>query len=202
MEKIYFLKNIHFWLLNDNHMLKVKYKNTLLRPIEEKDLEPLRIWRNETKTHFLRQLDYITPEMQSEWFKKNNADESCYMFAIEEIRDLNRLVGSVALYNINGDTCECGRILIGDNEAHGRGIGYLAITLVLYLGFEKLGLNKIIADVYADNIPARKNNTKAGFEIVGRHIDNDGYEILEIAVTKGDFYGKHGFLDELEIKNG
>ena len=178
----------------------VKYENTLLRPIEEKDLELLRTWRNKTKTHFLRQMDYITPEMQRAWFEKNNKDESCHMYAIEEIRDLNRLVGSVALYNIQGDICEFGRILIGDNEAHGRGIGYLATTLILYLGFEKLGLNKITADVHADNIAARKCYTKAGFETVGRRIDEKGHEILDIAVTKNDFYSKHSFIDELEIK--
>ena len=183
-----------------NHTLKIGYKNTLLRPIEEKDLESLRIWRNEIKTPFLKQIDYITPKIQKEWFESNNKDKYCYMFAIEEICDLNRIVGSVGLYDVQGDTCEFGRLLIGDNEAHGRGIGYLATTLVLYIGFKELGFNKIIADVHADNIAAIKCYTKAGFETVDKYIDKYNYEILEISIKKDDFYRKHSFLDDFKIE--
>ncbi|MCL2839402.1 MAG: GNAT family N-acetyltransferase [Defluviitaleaceae bacterium] len=184
------------------HKIKASYKNVLLRALTVEDLELMRIWRNETQVDFLRKIDTITPEMQQEWFKRDNENIECCTFGIEEVDELNRLVGSVALYNFKDKTAECGRILIGDTAAHGRGIGYLAILLSLYIAFENLGFERVIADVHEENYAAVKNNMKAGFVVCGNHMDENGLKVLEIAVERADFYLKHDFLSEVVISGG
>ena len=162
------------------HNYSTKYKNIVLRPLEKRDIEKLRIWRNDKKnTKFLRQIPYITEESQNKWFENylENEDEIC--FAIEECQELNRLVGSLSLYNFNGNVAEFGKILIGDIEAHGRKIGYNATKTVLKIAFDVLKLKKVILEVYEDNLAAKKIYEKAGFvyQCVLRE-DNTGKALL------------------------
>jgi len=183
------------------HEYSIAYKHVLLRPICIDDLENMRMWRNDTDlTKHLRKLNPITPEMQLKWFENDNLDQSCYTFAIEETKSLKRLVGSASLYNFDGENLECGRIVIGDKDAHGKGIGFLAITLLLWFGFTKLDVNKIDAVVHEDNLAAIKNNTKAGFITTGKHPYEHGGNELEIVVDKGTFFSLHDFLDEITIR--
>ena len=79
------------------------------------------------------------------------------------------MVGSVSLYDFNGDVAEIGKIRVGDPEAGGRGIGRYSLVIAMHIGFEKLGLKKIIASVHQENVAAHKNDMKIGFRIVGTH---------------------------------
>lgn len=147
-----------------DHNYIAQFENVKVRPLLIEDIEQLRIWRNDTeKTKFLRKLDYITPEMQLQWYKNylNNPNE--IVFAIEEIGTLNRMVGSVALYDIKNGQAEIGKIQIGDDEAHGKGVGRKALKLVTEIGFDKLVLKTIIARVNKNNIPSYKNFISADF---------------------------------------
>ncbi len=146
------------------------YENVKLRPLCYEDIEQLRIWRNDKKkTSFLRPIEYISEEMQIKWFSSYLKDQNQIIFAIEETADLHRMVGSVALYDFNDTVAEIGKIQIGDDEAHGKGIGRKALLMASKIGFVKLGLNKIIASVHQKNIPSHFNFDKLGFEIYGSH---------------------------------
>lgn len=142
----------------------------MLLPLRKDHIENLRIWRNDaSQTEFLRKLDYITEEKQLQWFQKYCEDETQIVFAIYEIKELNRMVGSVSLYNINlaTGTSEVGRIQIGDCEAHRRGLGRTSLVGAIKVAFQCLGIKKIIASVHKDNIAAHSNDLKIGFRIVG-----------------------------------
>lgn len=160
------------------HTYGAVYQDVRLRPLAKKDIEKLRIWRNDvSKTRFLRRIGEITPQMQEKWFERYQADEDEIIFAIDEISELHRIVGSVALYNFAGDTAEVGKIQIGDNEANGRGIGRKSLVMAMWIGFQKLGLKKIVGAVHPDNISAYKNDIKIGFQVVGKHpAPNGGFE--------------------------
>ncbi len=150
------------------HNYSVKNKNILLRPLYEKDIELLRNWRNDkNNARFLRQIPFITHEAQKQWYEKylNNNDEIC--FAIEEREELNRLVGSLSLYNFKGDTAEFGKILIGDKEAHGRKIGYNATVAALKIAFDDLNLKRVVLEVYENNLAAKRIYEKTGFIFKG-----------------------------------
>jgi len=169
--------------------------------VYEDDLEFLRTWRNDTElTKYLSNLDYITQDKQLKWYEQDIKETDCYTFAIEETELLKRIVGSVALYNLNKQTSEFGRIIIGDKEARGKGMGFLATVLCLYLGFTEIGLERIMANVHEDNAVAIKAYKRAGFKICGQHVyEYGGYE-LEIAITKVDFSKVHDFLSKITVQ--
>ena len=85
-----------------NHQYHASYENIMLRPLERKDIENLRVWRNDaTQTRFLRKIDHITPEMQEKWYESYLKDNDTIAFAIEETEHLHRMVGSLSLYDFH-----------------------------------------------------------------------------------------------------
>lgn len=166
------------------HNITTRCNNVGLRPVGENDLEFLRNSRNNAElTKYLRKIPHITTEMQKRWFAENQADSDCYMFAIEELVEFKTIIGSVALYNFNGKTAEFGRIVIGNDYARGKGLGFLATVLTLNLGFSHFGLSNIVASVHEENIYAIKAYEKAGFTMYGEQ-NNE----LKISITKENFY--------------
>lgn len=175
-------------------------QNVKLRPLEQGDIEWLRIWRNDdSQTRFLRRLDEITPQMQEKWFEKYLGNSAEIIFAIEEIEQLNRLVGSVALYNFNGDTAEIGRIQVGDPKAHGRGIGEKSFVMALLIGFQRLGLKKITASVHQENIAAHKTYIKIGFRITGHHAAPMGGIEDEIEIDENRLMEVNKYISKIVI---
>ncbi|MBR1444127.1 MAG: GNAT family N-acetyltransferase [Firmicutes bacterium] len=168
------------------HKYYAEYKNIKLRPLEEKDIEQLRIWRNDLRTtRFLRPIGQITKEMQVQWFENYIKDDEQIIFAIDEISELNRMVGSLALYDLkpNSDTCEIGKIQIGDLEAHGKGIGRCSFVMAMKIAVEKLNIKNFVAEVHRDNIAARTNYFKIGFRIIGEQLSVAGGIEDKIEIT-------------------
>ena len=124
-----------------NHNYEITYKNVRLCPLSEKDIENLRVWRNdEGNSKYLRKIPYITPDGQRNWFDDYLKNEDEFCFSIIENQNLKRVVGSLSLYNFHEDSCEFGKILIGDNEAHGRRIGVNAAVAETMIAFSEIHL--------------------------------------------------------------
>ena len=171
------------------HSNELLYENILLRPLMKKDIETLRCWRNNPdNAKYLRKIPYITPKMQGKWFSTytNNNDEMC--FAIVEIKELKRLVGSLSLYQFNPDSCFFGKLLVGDKEAHGRNVGLNATIAAVKIAFDQLKLKRVDLYVFRENIAAYKVYAKAGFEIIDEHTDDSGR--CELTMRKENDGGK------------
>lgn len=182
------------------HNLRAEYMDVRLRPLEKKDIEQLRVWRNDTeKTQFLRNIGEITPEMQNKWYEAYLQNQDEIVFAIEETSELKRMVGSVALYNFNGKTAEVGKIQIGDAEANGRGIGRKSLVMAMWIGFEKLGIEKIVGAVHQDNVAAHKNDMKIGFKIVGKHPAHVGGFEDEIEIDAKTLAEVNGYTEQIVL---
>lgn len=168
------------------HNYNYTFKNVSIRPLSECDIEFLREWRNdETNTKYLRKLPYITSEMQQSWFEKYLSDNDEICFAIEEIKELNRIVGSLSLYNFKEKQAEFGKILIGCHQAHGKNIGVNSIIALLHVAFNDLNLDKVVLHVYADNKGAVHVYEKVGFSRIDIHkTDNLDEYLMEISKEK------------------
>ena len=188
-----------------NHTITVSYDNVLIRQPVPDDLEMLRTWRNDPdNSRFLSKMDRITEEMQQIWFQGYLKDEDHCMFVCEETRELRRAVGSVSLYNFRPGICECGKIMVGDTEARGKGIGKLGIALAMYAGFEIFQVSAIDAVAYEENTASVKTLQKAGFQISGKRpaLDFPGKTEVELLSAKAYFYNCHDFLDKAAIDGG
>lgn len=183
------------------HNYYANYKNVRLRPLAWDDIEQLRIWRNDSsKTQYLRKLKMITPEMQAKWYENYLDNQDEVIFAIVETEELNRIVGSVALYNFNGSEAEVGKIQIGDEEAHGKGFGKVSLVMAMLIGFRKLGLSKIVGAVHRDNIAAHKNDMQIGFQIVGNHPASMGGIEDEIEMSEARLLEINNYAYEIKIR--
>lgn len=185
------------------HKFCAEYKHVRIRPLRESDLEYLRTWRNnKDMSKFLRPMDEITPEMQKNWYIKECSDDTSATFAIEEIDELNRIVGSVAIYDINKNEAEIGKIVVGDPMAKGKKIGYYGLLLAMYVGYMKLGIETYLGEVHEDNMSAKTNDLRAGFIVTGKHpFATGGYE-LEMNLPKEHFWEVHDFLNEISLYEG
>lgn len=165
--------------------------NVLIRQLDAHDIEQIRQWRNDSNnTKYLRKLPYITEKMQKQWYANYLNDEDEMTFAIVENFELNRVVGSLSIYNFQEDNVEFGKILIGDNEAHGKQVGFNAIVAVAELVFMKLGKSEMILHVYAENIAARRVYEKVGFVYSDSRRVDDMEEYLMI-LKKEEFYRRY-----------
>lgn len=176
------------------------YKHVTVRPIGENDIEKLRLWRNNQEIKkFLSPIPEITKEMQENWYRSYLTDSNVITYAIDECEELNRMVGTVSLYDFDGCIARAGKTIIGDPDARGKNMGYLGETLALYIGYQKMGISKYLTEVHEDNIVSQKMAYKIGFRRVGKHkFGTFGYED-DFVVTKSFFEEIHDFLPEVKL---
>jgi RimJ/RimL family protein N-acetyltransferase len=140
----------------------LKGQNIYLKPISERDIEMLRLWRNHYGTDFFS-ADYITKEQQRQWYSHymDSAGRD-YMWVI--ISKTGEPSGTIALYNItiSDRHATLGRVLVLE-EYRGRGYMEEAVKLVTDYAFNVLRLYKITLSVYLDNAKALAVYSNAGF---------------------------------------
>lgn len=170
------------------HNFSIQDGNLLLRPLQGNDIENLRNWRNDpVTTRYLRPIGYITEDMQKKWYDTylNNPTEAA--FAIVETSKFNRMIGSIAIYDVKNGTAEIGKFLIGDSEARGSGYGSRSIAMAAQIAFACMGLKRVISSVHQDNIPSYKSFTKNGFRKFGCHPCVVGGIEDELELLQSDF---------------
>lgn len=146
------------------HNLSLELNNIAIRQLEEGDIERLRVWRNNPdNSKYLRKIKYITEEMQRKWYENYLKNDDEMAFAIVENQCIHEVVGSVSLYNFCDKRAEFGKILIGNEKAHGKKIGYTATRAVLQIAFEVLGLDEVVLECNNDNLAAIRVYEQAGF---------------------------------------
>ena len=159
------------------HILQVKYKRVFLRPLETRDLEPLRELRNKNRAYF-NDSRYISPEQQDTWYQQYLKRENDIMFAVELAANLGPFIGAVAIYNIDKikKTAESGRIMIDKDLATSKGIGAETVFAVGLVAFRDLGLCELTCQILKSNIPSRKMHEKVGYKIVREDTDHWYYQ--------------------------
>ncbi len=99
-------------------------------------------------------------------------DQNTIFFALCE-KESNRHIGNVKVDRIDwmARNCELG-LIIGEDSARGRGLGFESMNLVIQYIFEDLNLNKITLAVFENNPSALKLYEKLGFQVEGRFVNH------------------------------
>lgn len=163
------------------HQYTNQYGRVLLKPLEHKDLEELRLLRNKERKWFVYSKE-LSANDQEEWFEKYKKASNDYMFSVFHISNPEIFIGAAALYNVNADTntAEFGRIIIDGSKVGGQGLGYDTTICICQIGFEQLKLNRIILYVFPDNVKAIKTYEKSGFVC----IPSENSQLLLMELTK------------------
>jgi RimJ/RimL family protein N-acetyltransferase len=141
-----------------------------LRLLEERDLPATLAWRNQD--HIRRWFftsAVLSPEQHRAWFDTYRERDDDFVFVIEEIEELHRPVGQVALYRIDwtGGRAELGRLMIGDDAARGRGLARLATARLVEEALTRWRLREVYLESVPDNERALAVYRACGFTPAG-----------------------------------
>ena len=139
-----------------------------LAPLEQEDLEPLRLWRNNPEFRkYFREYREISKDMQQQWYQqKVLKDPGTIMFAIRDVKT-GELLGCCGLCYINWVHRNADLSLyIGWQNAYIDTVGYAeeSCRLLFRYGFQELGLEKIWTEIYAFDDPKYALYGKLGFQ--------------------------------------
>ena len=103
----------------------------------------------------------------------------------------DRHIGNIKLGNINSQHQTANlSYLIGAKKLWGKGVASLAISTITEIGLQQIGLMKICAGVYENNIASSKVLVKNGYSLEGRRkgqyvFNNSRIDALLYAKNKG-----------------
>jgi [ribosomal protein S5]-alanine N-acetyltransferase len=120
-----------------------------------------------------------TVETVRDFVRASVISPSSLLWGIRSAELGNMHLGNIKLAPIdrNHGVGEVG-IMIGEEDAWGRGIGTDSIRIVMEIARHQLDLRKLTAGCYESNVGSQKSFERAGFEVVGkrpRHFLLDGH---------------------------
>ena len=149
-------------------------ERTYLRPVEKEDLSLLYLWANDADLRGL--IGDVTPTSLGnleESLEKARIDNSRIWFVIVA-KETNRVIGETGLLRMfpAWRTTDMS-LIIGDEEACGKGYGTEAIRLMLNYAFGYLNFHRVAIGVVGTNERALRFYEKVGFKREG--LNRDGY---------------------------
>jgi len=146
----------------------VEKENLRLRLLQEADLPMTLRWRNQDdiRSWFFHS-EVISQQQHLDWFKNYILQGDDYIFIIEEIQNVPRPIGQVSIYHIDwaAQRAEFGRLMIGEQDASGKGHAFKASQMAANIAFFTLGLKEIYLEVLSDNKKAIAIYEKMGFKL-------------------------------------
>lgn len=146
---------------------KIMGNQIYLRPItdSEEDTNHIIRWRNSdgVRPYFIYQKPF-TIEGHKQWLEKEIFSGKGFQFIVCKIED-DTPIGCTYLrdYDKVSRKAEYG-FFIGVEEEKGKGIGKDMLTTTMEFAFEELGLHKLYARAFANNMPSVKSFLSCGFE--------------------------------------
>lgn len=155
----------------------------VLKPITHADIEMVRCWRNDPEiSRYMYFREYITPDMQEEWFKSITDRNDIYFI----INIDGRPVGMTEYKKINyEDKTAEGGIFIYEKQYQNGPYAYSIVAVRNNYGFNDLGLRVLFAYIMDDNLRAIRFNQSLGYKPTD--IVYDGIKRL-YTLTCEDYY--------------
>ena len=170
------------------HDYSYRAKDISLRPLSVEDSEKYRQLRNrEDNRRWFKTDVVIAADAQEKWYRNYLLKPAEYMFAIEE-NETGEFLGAVGLYDIDSETksAEIGRIIVDRYKAGGKGYASIALESVCRIGVEQLDLQRIYAEIYADNAASIRSFEKIGFLAIAEMETENGSMIVQVEKTEWD----------------
>lgn len=144
------------------------YRGTIrLQRIKQEDIELVRQWRNSAEVaRYMEYREYITPDMQQQWFRSVDNDDHLYFLLLAEGLPIGLIYGA----GINWDSNEVANagIFIA-REEHRESRYALEASLLLNDFAFAIGMQRIYIKVLADNKRAIAYNKLLGY----RRVEDD-----------------------------
>lgn len=152
------------------HDYHFELEDIILKPLSAEESELYRQLRNrEDNAQWFETTKAITMQMQQAWYQGYLERPGEYMFSVYE-RSTGEFLGAMSLYHVDPEKRqgEIGRVIIDREKAGGKGYALKVVEAVCQLGYEKMHLNRIYAEIYSDNYPSLRIVEQLGFWQVGK----------------------------------
>lgn len=171
-------------------------RRILLRDYRPEDIGAIRGWVNDLETVRYLSTRYWMPQSQTDTADfVDHAMRAGSNGAYFVIADANsgEYLGQIDLFSINWRLRAAEMaIVMGSEQARGRGIGQEAISVLLGYAFGLLGLERVELEVATDNLRAVRCYERAGFVLEGvkRHafmVDGRYADLAVMSVLAGEW---------------
>lgn len=139
----------------------------VLRPLKEEDVSGgYRNWLNDPEACAFNNWHRFPQSEESliDFIRSSRAGSNRALVLAIETRESPRHVGNISLQSIDWISRQAEfAILIGDVEAHGKGIGHAAASLIIHHGFSSLNLHRIHCGTSSANTGMQRLALKLGF---------------------------------------
>jgi RimJ/RimL family protein N-acetyltransferase len=164
-----------------------------LTPFGEDDAAQLFQWQNDPDIRDLTKGFRFPVQMDNvkEWLKSIR-DQNSKSRTIFAIRVANKFAGTVQLNSIDPYQRKAMfGIMIGDPEQRGKGVGYMATSLMLDYAFNGLDFRRVGLEVIEPN-PAKHLYERLGFKIEGKiredyYSDGKSIDTLLYGILRSEF---------------
>lgn len=147
-----------------NEYEKLSRYGVTLHLLTHDKIELLRYWRNHPKIQqYMNFKEYITPEMQENWFKKIDASGRDFYFIIETE---GKEIGCINIQNVNIELGEGEPgIFIWDDDYLGTDIPARASMCLGHFIWDVLRLKRLCIHIMKDNKRAIRYNKLFGYKL-------------------------------------
>jgi len=177
----------------------------ILKQIETGDLKKLSglisAWVNDglvTYYMFTGQTPKNLKQIQADFEKLLATDHNIIFLVLD--KKTEKPIGYAGLYEINLTARKAEyRVLIGETDFWGKGLGTEITELLTFYGFDRLNLNRIYLGFTSENKSAQKAYEKSGYKFEGTlrqdiYRNSKYYDSVRMAVLRDEYY-KNKYLE-------
>jgi len=165
-----------------------------LEPIGDVDFEILISWIGNEEILMQFAGPAFSFPLTLDQLQKNSAEINRHCYKVVD-ECANRMIGYAEIYLSATGTARLCRIIIGDKNQRGYGIGQKLVKHLLNTAFNELNVSKVDLNVFDWNTAAIKCYEKCGFEInphksVTRQVNGQTWKGLNMEINKTDWYSR------------
>jgi len=134
-----------------------------LEPFTEKDFNQLIAWVDSNELLITIAGSYFSYPLTIDQLHRYLLDEKSHSFNIVDT-DINTIVGHAELVNMGNSIYKIDKLLIGDKQQRGKGIGEKVMQLLVQYAFKKLNAATVELNVFDWNTSAIRCYEKVGFK--------------------------------------
>ncbi len=169
-------------------------KRIQLRAIEYEDLPLMMRWRNDPKVYrFFYEHEPLSLAMQKVWFERLLQKPDQRLWIVETL-ETHEAIGTVGLVHIDWRSrkAEIGQVLIYPEKYRHSGYGSEVESLILRYFFDHMNMNRLQAEVLADNENGITLHKKFGFKQEGvfrQYVFKEGRyrDVVYIAMLREEY---------------
>ena len=133
------------------------------------------------------------PQLENYLKGANDEDSDVLIYSVFE-KETEKIIGHISLGKIDptNKSARVGKVLVGDRNVRGKGIGQQMMTEILKIAFDDLDLHRVSLGVFDFNSSAIACYEKAGFKKEGllrdyRRIGNEYWSLWEMSVLDNEW---------------